>query len=386
MKKYMLLAASVLMLASSCTEDYVNTDIVEHVSMEPLQNVKCEPFVSSVILSWDLPANGQYYYTTVTYTDSNGEQQTKKISRYSQDPSNPKRVRTVIGGFTDTNAYKFNLVACSFAGDCSEAVSVEGVPQDRSAGKDYVLSTVKFEAGEEQAKVLWENDINSEVDLTVSWRNQRNVIKSLTFDAMTPHTEILDSIPCEVDTEITVTATDRVSKTVTAEKKDTIVALPNKYGVLNPAWMCIPVDYYGINMMNIEWLNETKSHYRVTTSGGDPYIYTQMPGLPAGTTLVFQYRSEKNITGFELFLNGLAPGGDNEVVFVDKTPLNPTKDGTYKGLQLTYGYWRTIRWDLSAECKSKFNFLSEDVNNRRIRIDFGGQNNRVLEFRNMHWE
>lgn len=386
MKKYIVMAAALLTLTAACTEEYVTSDIVQSVSMEPLQNVKCEPFVSSVILSWDIPANQQYYYTTVTYTDSKGVEQIKKISKFSKDPANPNRVRAVIGGFTDTNSYRFNLVACSYAGDQSTPVSVEGVPQDRSQGKDYVLSTVKFEPGEERAKVVWENDINSEVDLTVSWRNQRNVVKSVTFDAMTPHAEYLDSIPCEVDTEITVTATDRVSQTTTEEKKETIVALPNKYGVYNPAWSCFPVDNYGINMMNIEWLTEEKNYFRVTTSGGDPYIYTQLPSVPGSTTLVFQYRSEKNITGFELFLNGLAPGGDNEVIYVDNTPLNATKDGIYKGLQLTYGYWRTIRWDLSAECKSKFNFMSDEVNQRRIRIDFGGQNNRVLEFRNMHWE
>lgn len=386
MKRYIIMAAAALMLAGGCTEEYVNQNIVKSVSMDPLQNVKCEPFVSSVILSWDMPAEEQYYYTTITYTDAEGKLQTKKISKFSKDPNNENRVRTIIGGFTDTNEYNFDLVACSYAGDKSEKVSIKGTPQDRSMGKDYVLSTVKFEVGEESAKVLWENDINSEVDLTVSWRNQRNVIKSITFDAMTPHTEILDSIPCEENTEIKVTATDRISKTTTEELTDTIVALPNKYGIYNPAWMCIPQDYYGINQMTIEWLTEAKNHFKVVTTGTDAYIYTQMPALPTGTTLVFQYRSVQNITGFEIFLNGRAPGADNEVTFSDKTPLNAYKGGVYGGLQLTYGFWRTIKWDLSKEAATKFNFLSEDLNKRKIRIDFGGQNKRTLEFRNMHWE
>jgi hypothetical protein len=120
------------LMAVGCSDDY--TDMYQEPiegadeQMVALQNVQCEPFVSSVIFSWDKPTSAAYYYTLVSWIDANGNQAYKKISKYSEDPDDPTRIRAIVGGFTDTNTYTFTLVACSTSGNQSEPVQV-------SAGK-----------------------------------------------------------------------------------------------------------------------------------------------------------------------------------------------------------------------------------------------------------
>lgn len=380
-KPYIALALATLCCA--CGDDYADTDIVRDAPMEPLQNVQAQSFVSSVILTWDLPASDQYYYTLVSYVDASGATVNRKVSRYSLDADNPARVRALIGGFSDTNEYEFTLTAYSFAGNASAPVTVKGTPEDRSRAKDYLVETVTFEPQVEAVNISWTNELNADVTLVLTsldYFNTSGTVGELVreVDASTPHVEVIDNLPVETDIEVSYYMVDNTTGEQSATKTATFQVLPTIYDIYDPAIMYIPDSQYGINQMTIEW-NDTKNEFHVKTSGSDPYIYTQMPGTPTGTKLVFRYRSDRNITNFEVFLNGRAPGGDNEVVY--KAP-----DG-YNGLRRTNLYWKTVVWDLSDAQKSKFDFINDtETNKNRIRLDFGGQNNRELFFRNMHWE
>ncbi len=371
------------MLFCGCGEDYADTDIVADAPMAPVQNVEATSFVSSVILTWDLPENDQYYYTMVSYVDASGQTVNRKVSKYSVDAETPGRARALIGGFTDTNEYEFTLTAYSYAGNASTPVTVKGTPEDRSRAKDYLVETVTFEPQVEAVNINWTNELNADVNLvliSLDYFNIKGKVEEVVreVEATTPHVEVIDNLPIETDIEVKYYMVDNETGEKSETKTATFQVLPTIYDIYDAAVTYIPESYYGINMMTIDW-NETKNEFHILTSGNDPYVYTKMPATPAGTTLIFRYRSKKNITNFEIFLNGRAPGGPNEVIY-------QAPDG-YKGLRLTNGYWKTVVWDLSDAQKNKFDFINNTATNQnRIRIDFGSQNTRELWFRNMHWE
>ncbi len=383
MKKNIFIALSAAMLFCGCGEDYADTDIVADAPMAPVQNVEATSFVSSVILTWDLPENDQYYYTMVSYVDAAGQTVNRKVSKYSVDAETPGRARALIGGFTDTNEYEFTLTAYSYAGNASTPVTVKGTPEDRSRAKDYLVETVTFDPQVEAVNINWTNELNADVNLvliSLDYFNIKGNVDEIVreVEATTPHVEVIDNLPIETDIEVKYYMVDNETGEKSETKTATFQVLPTIYDIYDAAVTYIPESYYGINMMTIDW-NETKNEFHILTSGNDPYVYTKMPATPAGTTLIFRYRSMKNITNFEIFLNGRAPGGPNEVIY-------QAPDG-YKGLRLTNGYWKTVVWDLSDAQKNKFDFINNTATNQnRIRIDFGSQNTRELWFRNMHWE
>ena len=86
MKKNIFIALSAAMLFCGCGEDYADTDIVADAPMAPVQNVEATSFVSSVILTWDLPENDQYYYTMVSYVDAAGQTVNRKVSNTASMP------------------------------------------------------------------------------------------------------------------------------------------------------------------------------------------------------------------------------------------------------------------------------------------------------------
>lgn len=371
------------LMAAGCTEDYSEKGLTVDAPMAPVQNLEAESFVSAVILSWDLPADEQYYYSTIKYKDSEGNSVIKKVSRFSLDPENNGRIRAVIGGFTDTQEHEFTVTACSYHGNESESVKVSGTPQDRSKAKDFLVKTVKFEPLSEAVNITWENELDADLSLVVEhldYYNTSGKVETLTttYGAKIPKVETISNLPVETDIKMQYYMIDNETGEQSEKMEATFQVLPNQYDTLADGVLLFPVDYYGINMMDITW-NESKNEFKVVTSGTDPYLYTKLSGTPTGTKIVFRYRSVQNITNFEIFLNGRAPGAANEVVY--KAP-----DG-YNGLRRTNGYWKTVVWDLSDAQKNKFDFINNSATNQnRIRIDFGSQNKRTLEFRNMHWE
>lgn len=408
MKKYILLpfVAIVTLIFASCGEDYSNTDVAVDTEMEPVAGLQAESFISSVILTWDMPENKNYYYTLISYVNADGERVNRKVSKYSVDPENPGRVRALIGGFNDTNEYEFTLTNYSFADNASAPTTVKGTPQSKAMAKEYIVKSVKFEPGVESATVTWDNSLDADIKLVMSWKDYYYYAKKVTFEelpmltrevnATTPHTEVINSLPVETDCQVEYYILDNES----GEKSETMTAtfqvLPPVEDIFNPAIEYFPTNVYGsANMMTIEWTDENKNEFNIVTSGGDPYIYTTLNGKPVGTTLVFRYKSVQNISGVQIFYKGNAPGSANDMVDI-KLPDTVASTGEYNGLRMTNGFWKTVRVDLRPLFNSKFDYdgmwvpeadgSGKIVNRNRIRIDFGGQNKRELSFRNMHFE
>lgn len=378
MKKYILFPVLALMLAA-CGEDYAEKGLVKDSDIDPVIGAEATPFVGAVILGWDIPETSEYYYTMVEYTDANGETVKKKVSKYSVDPENPNRIKTTIGGFTDTNEYTFTLTHYTFAGNPSEKITVSAAPEDRHKAKDYLVKDITFEPIVEGFNMRWKNDLDAKVKIVYEYLDITDERMTKEVDATVPKVESVERVPIETDIVINYYMVDLETEEKSETLTKTIQVLPTVYDIYDPTVTYIPDSYYGINMCTVEW-NDTKNEYVVKTSGTDPFIYTQLPGAPTGNKLVFRYKTEKNITGIEIFLNGRAPAPANSAAFPGI--INPATGKLYKGLPKTK-YWMTVVWDLSKDLPTKYD---EAANKNKIRIDFGGQNTRELHIRNMHWE
>lgn len=406
MKKYILLPfiAILTLICGGCGDDYANTDVVVDTEMEPVTGLEAESFISSVILTWDMPENENYYYTLISYVNADGEKVNRKVSKYSVDAENPGKVKALIGGFSDTNEYEFTLTNYSFANNASASVTVKGTPQPKTMAKEYIVKSVKFEPGVESATVSWDNSLDADIKLVMSWKDYFNYETSTNADnlpvitrevnATTPHTEVINSLPVETDCQVEYYIIDNE----TGDKSETLTAtfqvLPPAEDFFNPAIEYFPTNAYGApNMMTLDWTDENKNEFTIVTSGNDPYVYTTLNGKPVGTTLVFRYKSVQNITNFEIFFKGNAPGSANDEVII-KLPDTVASTKTYNGLRKTNGFWKTVRVDLKPLFNSKLDFDGlwvpqpdgKIVNRNRIRIDFGSQDKRTLSFRNMHFE
>jgi len=383
MKNYFFLPIFASLMLASCGEDYAEKGLVHDSEIDPVVGVEATPFVGAVILTWDMPETDQYYYTMVDYTNSEGLPVQRKVSKYSVDPENPARIRAVIGGFTDTKEYTFTLTHYTYAGNPSESAVVSAIPEDRSHAKDYLVKEVVFEPIVEGFNIKWSNDLNAKVKLVCEYLDLTDTRKTVEFDATEPKIETIEQVPIETDIDIVYYMEDLETGEKSETLTKTIQVLPTIYDIFDPTISYIPDSFYGINMCTVEW-NEAKNEYVVKTTGTDPYIYTQLPATPTGDKLVFRYKTVKNITGIEIFLNGRAPAPANSAAFPGI--MNLTTGKLYKGLPLTK-YWRTVVWDLSADRKNKFDFIAKSSENKnKMRFDFGGQKNRELHIRNMHWE
>lgn len=393
MKKYFLFPVLASLFLSSCGEDYADKTVSEtdsDFSQVNVENAVATPFVGSVILTWDLPANKDYYYTLIDYTNSEGKQVRRKVSKYSVDPDDPAKIRALIGGFTDTEEHTFVLTHYSFSDVASSSVTMTGTPEPRSRAKDYLVQGVTFEPVVEGFNIKWENELDAKVKLVVEYLNLGDQRKTVEFDATLPRVVTIDEIPVETDIELNYymvdLETEEKSETLTQTKQ----VLPHPLDVFDPSMIYIPNSFYGINMCTVEW-NETKNYYVVKTTGTDPYIYTQLPGTPTGDKLVFRYKTAKNINSIEIFLNGRAPAPANSTSGTsDLNVYNYSTGKYYKGLPLTK-YWRTVVWDLSKARTTKYDFIKlsgseAGMNKNKMRFDFGGQNTRELHIRGMHWE
>lgn len=373
MKKniYAILLLGVAMTA--CNEDYTEwyqeevPEAEANAPMEKLQNVKVEPFVTSVIVSWDKPASDQYYYTILSWVDGNGQVQNRKISKYSEDPENPARIRAIVGGFTDTNTYEFSLVACSFAGVKSEPTIASAAPQSGEAAKDYILSTVTVTNDVESAIINWKNEINATITLEVAYTDKYGKAKTATFDATVPKSEVIEQLPIEKTTVLNIKAIDPTYEIETS---------PAQYEVepLLTQW-----DYYdaGINYIcralwsnptptnncTIEyWDEERKNEFTVTTTGGDPYCWWFNTTPLTTNKFVMRYKSNQN-SELQIFMS-FPPSAAN----APKTKLKKTSN------------WETLEWDLSGSENGPWE------PNIFPRFDWGNDKGLVLEVRNAHFE
>ncbi len=390
MKKNLFISLFVALLACSCGEDYRDNDVVKNVNVDPVQNLEATPYVGAVILNWDLPENDQYYYSLVSYVDSEGNKVDRKVSKYSIDSQNPNRIRAVIPGFTDVNEYEFTVTAYSYAGNNSAPVTVKAAPEDKSKAKDYIVKTVKFTPGVESAKITWENELDADLTLVVLHYDYYNPGKPTTeleskFDAKLPKVEVINDLPIEEDIEMRYYMIDNETQEVSETLTQTFqVEVPVEH-IYDPSISYVFTNFFNAAMMTAEF-NETLNEFTVTSSGTDAYTYSKFDQNPTGTILVFRYKSETNIKNLRLYLD-YPPS--KMVQYKDYTVHDPNG---YDGLRNTNGYWRTVRWNLTSACKNTFNFMDPSTINtsasskRIMRLDPNKQNGKVHTFRNMHWE
>lgn len=363
---------------TACDDDYTTwyqdevPEAEANAPVEPLQNPKIEPFVSSVIVSWDKPANPQYYYTLLSWVDGKGQLQNRKISKYSVDPENPGRVRAIVGGFTDTNEYEFTLVACSYAGVQSAPVTAKAAPQSSEMAKDYVLSTVTVANDVESAIVSWKNEINVPVTLQVDYIDKYGDAQTATYDATLPMSETIKNLPIEVlDKDkaergtLTIKAIDPESKAETDPVVFDVNPLKTKWDTADPSWLYIGRELWSnpdpTNMCTITYNNDDKTEFTVVSTGGDPYFWWKNT-TPLGTKFVMRYKASQ-ATDFQIFLS-----------FPPSAAIAPTT--TLKKTD----YWETLEWDLTG----KFGEWAGGM--IYPRFDWGSQSGVTIHVRNAHFE
>lgn len=359
MKKHILFLIFISFGVWGCDDAHENL-----ISLEPIRNAQCEPFVASVIFSWDKPENDNYYYTLVSYQTKEGKVLKKKISKFSTAPEDPKRVRAIVGGFTDIDEYEFTLVACGYDGTVSEPITVKGIPKDKSEAKDYVISTVNVEPISEGATVSWTNETNVGVELVLNYIDKTHKEQEVRFDATETKSENITNLAIEKPVDITIYAVNKEDGNQSASQTVTITPLLTQEDQVIPGAEYILSSYYGtLNMMTLTYNTPMKNEYTIMTSGNDPYVYTKLAQQPRGTTLVFRYKSTKKMI-FQIFFmpRGQAPGPYQQVVTVPAAKE-----------------WTTFSYDYSAIIKKAGWGNAGD----HLRLDFGSVANVQMEVRNM---
>ena len=287
MKKYILLVMFISLFIYACDNDDNNKGHID-----PVSNVECIPFIGSVTLNWMNPTDANYYYTLISYRNSQGENVNKKVSKYSADANN--NVSVVVGGFTDTEEHEFVLTSYGYGGESSSSVTVKGVPQGIEEAKDYVIETVEMEPASGGAKIFWTNETFVGVDLIASYLDKNNVKQEVTIDATQTGVYVVTGFIAE--TKLTVYAVNQADGGKSVEKEYVITPVIDPDDVVYP-----DVEYVTfqatINDMTLVASNpENSNEYTIVTTGGDPYIYSN--GLAAakkGSTMVFRYKSTKSV-------------------------------------------------------------------------------------------
>lgn len=239
MKKHILFLIFISFGVWGCDDAHENL-----ISLEPIRNAQCEPFVASVIFSWDKPENDNYYYTLVSYQTKEGKVLKKKISKFSTAPEDPKRVRAIVGGFTDIDEYEFTLVACGYDGTVSEPITVKGIPKDKSEAKDYVISTVNVEPISEGATVSWTNETNVGVELVLNYIDKTHKEQEVRFDATETKSENITNLAIEKPVDITIYAVNKEDGNQSASQTVTITPLLTQEDQVIPGAEYILSSYY----------------------------------------------------------------------------------------------------------------------------------------------
>lgn len=361
MKKYILFIMFISLFMYSCNDDD------QKGNMEPVSNVECTPFIGSVILNWTIPADADYYYTQISYQNSQGLNQGKKVSKFSAGENN--KVSVIVGGFTDTEEHEFVLTSYGYSGASSSTVTVKGVPQGVEQAKDYVIETVDMEPANEGAKITWTNETAVGVDLIVNYTDKKNVSQQVIIDAT--QTGVYMVVGFITETKLTVYAANQEDGGKTPEKVFMITPTIDPDDMIQEG-----VDYItfgsGANQVSFTQDNpDNRYEYTFVTSGGDPYLNCNGLKQPiAGKTMVFRYKSTAAFD-LELFwcnAGGGAAGGRSTTVTV---PNNNS------------GEWKTFRYDYSgAMATHSWAGNAGDF----ARFDLGSNPGVTINIRNMHFE
>lgn len=295
----MLLIAAVITLSlASCTDDDDNGCTG---AVSPVSAVDCTPFIGSVIVSWQQPADEAFYYTLITYTDSEGRTVNKKVSRFAAGDDG--MARTIITGFTDENQHTFTLTAFASDGSHSEPVSASCTPQAASGAAQYVLDSVTFTSTIDGARMDWVNETEIPVAIFVEYTNAAGMYIDDDFDATESGSHTFTDLGFS-DTEFTVyaeidDASDNPARSTTAthtcapavDPRDIISIWydPNRTQPVNFDFGCVG--------MTIEKTGEDQYRLVMDTSAPERYFIVEPLGTALRRTdiaLTFDYKSTDN--------------------------------------------------------------------------------------------
>ncbi len=157
-----------LLLFAACSDD--NNDVS---TLSAVSNVQISAGYGQLILSWVNPSEEDFYYVDITYTDSNGNRRSNKVSKYVSADT--------LLGFVDTNTYQLTLTAYSLSGKHSTPVVVSAAPLEPAF--NIALNSVEMNSDFGGASIKWENNTNQKLTLQVRYKNDANEKTTAIFDA-----------------------------------------------------------------------------------------------------------------------------------------------------------------------------------------------------------
>lgn len=360
MRKYILFLIFVPFLIINGCDD--NEEVMGGI--DPVSNVECIPFIGSVTLNWTNPENSDYYYTLITYMNSEGEKVNKKVSKYSVDDSN--KVSVIVGGFTDVNEHEFILTSFGYSGSSSSPVIIKGSPLGIEAAKDYVVNTVTAEPADEGAKLSWTNETSVGVNLIVSYVDKNEKKQIVTIDATRTGVYFVAGLLKE--TKLTVSAENHHDGGKSEEKVFMVTPTINPDDIVYPE-----VEYVtfqpSMNQMTITSSNPDNLYeYTIVTNGGDPYINSNgLVASKAGSTMVFRYKSNKEI---------------KLQIFWCTTSSGPAEANSSTVNLPASEEWKTFEYDYAAGMGT----VNWGNPGDYMRCDFGTEPNVTINIRNIRFK
>ena len=182
-----------------------------------LSFLEAEPRIGAVVLMWGNPSDADYYYSMVTYTNSEGETVSQKVSVYSVYPDvNTPASMVRIGGFSDTDTYEFTVTPYTSDGRYGESKTVSCTPEDASKAFKYITGTVETKPTIEGAVVSWKNVYDVPVTVTITYKNLAG--ETITETRKGSEDGSVEIFPFVDKTNVTITATDESGKNTSEPK------------------------------------------------------------------------------------------------------------------------------------------------------------------------
>ena len=217
-----LIACSAIFL--SCKED---SGMTKDGDLS-LSFLEAEPRIGAVVLMWGNPSDADYYYSMVTYTNSEGETVSQKVSVYSVYPDvNTPASMVRLGGFSDTDTYEFTVTPYTSDGRYGESKTVSCTPEDASKAFKYITGTVEAKPTVEGGVVSWKNDYDVPVTVTITYKNLAG--ETITETRKGSEDGSVEFFLFVDKTNVTITATDESGKN-TSEPK--VVEVSPERGVI----------------------------------------------------------------------------------------------------------------------------------------------------------
>ena len=169
MKKlfYIAIAMSILAFAS-CKDD-------SGIAPQAISELSYASDYGAVILTYKVPADSNFYYVDVSWTDAAGKPRRVQATVYAAD-INTRMVNVVCDGFSDTKDYLFTLTPYSLDGTPGNSQSITG--RALPPAFEAVLETVEVIPGLRGVVVTWTNPTGKNIQVEVKYTEATPVSKT----------------------------------------------------------------------------------------------------------------------------------------------------------------------------------------------------------------